>query len=223
MIGRSRAGSSPTPADAESIALRLRRDREHFLELIDRQQHGRAAGVAGAQILEQLLDMIDGDRGAERLLPGAPFVRLAEMLRDRLGEHLDRRFPRADGRQHHPFAAAPGQLWQHTGLEQRRFASARRADHHQEARSALGAACVQPFDQRPALVVAAEIDGGILGLERANTRIRRPGRIEREAARQFAGDRAQPLLDPLEATLLPIDEIDRLNLGQDEGCRAARR
>ena len=200
----------------KSIAFGLRRDREHLLELIDRQQHRGAAGVAGAQILEQLLDVIDGDRGAERLLPGAPFVRLAEVLRDRLGEHLHRRFSRANGRQHHPFAAAPGQLRQHAGLEQRRFPGARCADHHQEARSALGAARVQPFDQRPALVVAAEIDGGVLGLERMNTRIRRPVRIEREAARQFAGDGAQPLLHPLETALLPIDEIDRLHLGQHE-------
>jgi hypothetical protein len=37
-----------------------------------------------------------------------------------------------------------------------------------------------------------------------------------KAARQLAGDGAQALLDPLEAALLPIDQIDRLHLGQNE-------
>ena len=92
----------------ESRTLRRRRDREHLLELIDRQQHGRGAGVADAQVLEQLLDVVDGDGAAERGVPDAPIVGLADLLRDRLGERFDRRFFRPDGRQHAPIRAAAG-------------------------------------------------------------------------------------------------------------------
>ena len=82
------------------------------------------------------------------------------------------------------------ELRQHAGLEQRRLAGARRADDHQKPRAALRAPGVEPLDHRARLVVAAEIDRRVLGLEGVDAGIGRPVRIEREAARQLVGDRA---------------------------------
>jgi hypothetical protein len=40
----------------------------------NRQQHGRCAGIAHTQVLEALLDVVDGDGASERALPDAPIM-----------------------------------------------------------------------------------------------------------------------------------------------------
>ncbi len=108
----------------ESRALHRRRDGEHLLELIDRQQHGCPASVAHSKILEQLLDVVDCSGAAEHGVPDPPIIGLADLLRNRLGKRFYRRFFRPDIRQHHPFAPPPGKLRQYAGLEQRGFSGA---------------------------------------------------------------------------------------------------
>jgi hypothetical protein len=71
-------------------------------------------------------------------------------------------------------------------------------------------------DDRAGLVVAAEVDGRIFGLEGVDVRIGRPARIEREPAGKLVGDRAKALLQALQATLVLIKQVDRLNIGKDE-------
>jgi hypothetical protein len=40
-------------------------------------------------------------------------------------------------------------------------------------------------------------------------------RIEREAARQIVGDGLEPLLQPFEPRLVPVEQVDRLDVGQN--------
>ena len=97
-----------------------------------------------------------------------------------------------------------------------------RADDHQQARAALGAPRVEPLDDGAGLVVAAEIDRRVFGLEGMDARVGRPVGIEPEAAGQFAGDRIEPLLQPFEAAGVPVDQIDRLHFRQDEALAERR-
>jgi hypothetical protein len=56
-------------------------------------------------------------------------------------------------------------LRQHASLEQRRFASPRRADHDDKARASLRPARVELFDNGTGLVIAAEKNRGVSGLK----------------------------------------------------------
>jgi hypothetical protein len=77
-------------------------------------------------------------------------------------------------------------------------------------------AAVEPLDHGARLVVAAEIDRRVLRLEGMDTRIGRPVRIEREAARKFIGDSAQPLFEGREAVrVAPVQHVNGLDLRED--------
>ena len=149
-------------------------------------------------------------------MPVLPRIRRAEVMRDGFGNRFERCPLGPDNRQQQPMRPPARKLRQHAGLEQRRLAGARCADHQQETCAALRAPGVQPLDNGAGLVVAAEVDCRVLRLEGVDARIGRPVRIKREPAGKFVGDRAKPLLQPLQATLIPIKQIDRLNVGKDE-------
>ena len=112
---------------------------------------------------------------------------------------------------------------QHARLQQRGLARARRPDDDHEARAALGAPRIEPLEHGAALLVASEIDRRVLLLERVDPRIGRPRRIERETARQLVRDRAQAVLQPLQPARVPVDQIDRLDVRENEAARRPAR
>ena len=216
-IGRSRDGiERRSKQPQEGVAFRRLRNGEDFLELIDRQQESGVAGLPDPQILEEFVDVVDALGRAKPFVPMPPFLRLAEMLGDGLGDGFERRLLGPDRQQLDPLAAPAGDLRQHAGAQQRRLARPGRADDHQQPRAALGAPRVEPLDDGPRLVVAAEIDRGVFGLESMDARVRRPVGIEPEAAGQLAGDRIEPLPQPVEAAGVPVHQIDRLHFRQDK-------
>ena len=158
----------------------------------------------------------------EAVAPGAPFVRLAERLGGGAGELADGIVPRPERRQHDPVAPVALEPRQHAGAHQRRLARAGGAEQRDQFRRPLDAAGVEPLDQPPDVVVAAEIDRGILGLERQEARIGRAALVPAEAALRVEGDLGQFAGELGEAALAVGAEVELLDVGGDEALAAGR-
>ena len=86
----------------------------------------------------------------------------------------------------------------------------------------MGPARVQPLDQTPNVVVAAEVECGVLFLEREQTGKRRAMRIEGEAALGVERDLRQFASQPFEPALLIFLQVERLDVGRYQGVAGRR-
>src|SRR5205807_2264933 len=75
----------------ERRALGGLRNGEDLLELVDWQQHGGRAGVADTRASCKLGKLIDRLCTLQLFMPFLPSLRFPEIVRERLGERLERR------------------------------------------------------------------------------------------------------------------------------------
>ena len=207
----------------ERFPVFLRRDREQLLELVDGNQD---VGLARAGLRLQRFGEI-GERGGasvgdKPLAPAAPVTGLADRLAGSAGEFADRVEARTERRQDDPVALVATQARQNAGSHQRRLARTGRAEEGDDVRRALHAAGAQPFDQPADVVVAAEEDGGVFGLEGEQTGIGRAVAVPGKAALGIEGELDQLGAEPFKAALAVLDEIELLDVRRDEAFAPRR-
>ncbi|UFZ07622.1 hypothetical protein LQG66_15510 [Bradyrhizobium ontarionense] len=183
----------------------------------------------------QLLQLIDhdddrgirivGDEGTQRR---AKFVLRLEVLadlarspwprrrrkqgRDRFRKLRQRLQRRPDRREHQPAAGIQPQPWQNACPKQRRLAGAGGSEHDQCTRGgAKRRQIVNAIENGADVLLASEVDAGVVGVEGGQTRVGRPRRIPGHAVVGANADGLEPGQEPREHTL-PVDRR-RLKLG----------
>ena len=112
-----------------------------------------------------------------------------------------------------PILAEPRQ---DSGADQRRFAAARRADHHQQTRLPLALHPRQRLDHLADLVLAAEVDAGVLGVEVIEPGKRGPLRVPVETVPGIEPRGAEAVEEPSIGLIRPDGgQVDHLAVGQD--------
>ena len=208
----------------EALRLLGRRDGEQLLGLVDREQEIRLARARGGlERLGQLGERACRDRrrrsgrANSRHSSALPNASAAARANSPTGSSRGRKggstiqFRRSRFKRGRTPARTSDDLPEPGGAEQR----------HQ-LRRALDAARVEPFDQPAHVVVAAEIDRGILDLEGEEARIGRPPLVPGEAALRVERDLGQLAGELGEAALAVAAEIELLDVGGDEALAARR-
>ena len=207
----------------EGLPVFRRRDGEELLELVDGDEDMRLArACCGLQRLGEVGQSGGAAFGGEALAPASPVLGPADRFRGGAGELADRVEPRPERRQDDPVALVAGKPRQHASAHQRRLAGAGGAEQGDHVGGAAHPARAQPLDQPADVVIAAEIDRGILGLEGEEPGIGGTLPVPGEAALgiqrqldQFGPELRQPAL-----AVLP--EIELLDVGRDEALAAGR-
>ena len=163
-----------------------------------------------------------GSEAAKRSRQARHSSGLPERLGRGAGEFADGVVSRPERRQHDPVPPVALEPGQHAGPHQRRLARAGGAEQRDELRRALDAARIEPLDQPAHVVVAAEIDRGVLGLERQEARIGRPALVPGEAALRVERDLGQLAGELGEAALAVAAKVELLDVGGDEALAARR-
>ena len=167
-------------------------ERHQLLGLVDEQQHEPTVGREHTRRLVQR---------APRFLPQP-----LHGNRHRAGQRLERPVAGEHRRQDDPFARHPSQPWQEPCVHQRGLAATGGPDEGQ-ARAAASERGPQALEQFADLLIASEEHGGILGVERAQTRVRRARRIPRERCGGVEPVQPQRRDEPLEPFLAQLDRL----------------
>src|SRR5208283_1848884 len=113
-----------------------------------------------------------------------------------------------------PVAAGAFQPRNDAGPQQGGFARSGRPEQRDQFGAALRAPRVEPLDQTADVVVAAEIDRGVLFLKREQTWKRRAARIPCKAALGVERDPNELAREPFETALAIAEQIERLDVGR---------